>query len=130
MKVEFAHEITIKLPIGEAFPLFTPKGEESWVPGWAPVYISPTTGETTKEMLFRTGDGDQTTYWACLDYEPVNLHARYLRLTPASQCAIVDVICRSRSALETITQVKYCYLHSIKPVENRLPKLRQVPLRR
>ena len=110
MKVEFAHEITIKLPIGEAFPFFTPKGEESWVPKWAPVYISPTSGETTKEMLFRTGDGDETTYWTCLEYEPENFHARYLRLTPASQCAIVDVICRSPSLLETIVKVKYCYI--------------------
>mgnify|MGYP002142650008 CR=1 FL=1 len=34
MSAEFSHEITLALPVEEAFPLFTPKGEERWVPGW------------------------------------------------------------------------------------------------
>ena len=33
MRKRFSHEIIVNRPVGDAFPLFTPKGEEAWVPG-------------------------------------------------------------------------------------------------
>ena len=95
MPTERSHEISLDVAVADAFPLFTPKGEESWVPGWRPSYIEPPGGETVPEMLFRTGDGDETTFWTCLAFEPGLHHVRYLRVTPASRIAFVDVACRA-----------------------------------
>jgi hypothetical protein len=110
MQAEFSHEITLDLPVGDAFPLFTPKGEELWVPGWQPEYLSPETGETAEEMLFRTGSGDETMIWTCLKWEPDRWHARYLRVTPASRVAIVDVLCRADGPVRTVVRVSYAFV--------------------
>jgi hypothetical protein len=93
MRKDYCHEITVGRPLAEAFPLFTPKGEEDWVPDWAPTYLRPETGDTCEEMIFTTGAGEEKTYWTCLKWQPEEGHVRYLRLTPASRVAIVDVRC-------------------------------------
>lgn len=103
----YSHEIEIDGSADDVLQLFTPRGEEEWVPGWAPRYLHPETGETTEEMLFTTGAGDETTYWTCLKWEPEQHHARYLRVTPASRIAFVDVVCRAAAAGRTAVRVSY-----------------------
>lgn len=105
----FSHEITVARPADEALLLFTPKGEEQWVPGWAPDYIEPASGETVQEMTFRTGEGDETTYWTCLQWQPQGGHVRYLRLTPVSRLAFVDVQCNPIGQSRTRVRVSYEY---------------------
>ena len=109
---ERSHEITIDRPLSETMPLFTPKGEESWVPGWNPDYITPETGETCEEMLFATSHGDETTFWTCLDWQPEDGHVRYLRLTPGSRVGFVDVSCRAEGPDKTRVRVSY-QLHAL-----------------
>jgi hypothetical protein len=109
MRKTFAHEIAIRLPVDEAFPLFTPKGEEAWVPGWEPDYVSPPDGTTVEEMVFVTRN-HETTYWTCLKWEPDLWHARYLRLTPDSRVAFVDVLCRPEGDGNTIVRVAYTFV--------------------
>ena len=110
MPTERSHEISLDVAVADAFPLFTPKGEESWVPGWRPSYIEPPGGETVPEMLFRTGDGDETTFWTCLAFEPGLHHVRYLRVTPASRIAFVDVACRAGGPNDCIVRVSYRFV--------------------
>lgn len=74
----------------DALPLFTPKGEEAWVPGWAPRYIDPADGETTEGMIFSTSD--DSVWWTCLRWSPP-AEARYLRLTPGFKAARVAIEC-------------------------------------
>jgi hypothetical protein len=107
MPVDCTHEIALDMAVSDAFPLFTPKGEEGWVPGWRPTYIEPADGETAVEMLFKTGTGEETTFWTCLAYEPQRYHARYLRITPASRIAFVDVRCRASGPKSCIATVSY-----------------------
>ena len=107
MQKEFFHEITVDLPAAVAFPLFTPKGEEAWVPGWNPTYVQPESGETCEEMIFTTGEGDEKTFWTCLTWQPDQRHVRYLRLTPASRVAFVDVQCRPEGPEKTRVRVAY-----------------------
>ena len=109
---ECSHEITVDRPVSETLPLFTPKGEESWVPGWEPDYIAPETGETREEMLFVTSHGDETTFWTCLDWQPDDGHVRYLRLTPGSRVGFVDVRCRADGPDKTQVRVAY-QLHAL-----------------
>lgn len=94
MQRSYSHELTVDRPAADAIGLFTPRGEEDWVPGWKPVYLRPQAGQTEEDMVFTTGDGEEKTFWTCLKWQPDNGHARYLRITPASRFAIVDVKCR------------------------------------
>lgn len=107
MKTEFSHEIVIDRSPQHALPLFTPKGEEAWVPGWRPDYIAPEDGATCEEMLFRTGDGPEETFWTCMRFSPEDGHARYLRITPASRIAFVDVKCIGDDGGKTRVRVAY-----------------------
>lgn len=107
MRKRFSREIVVDRPVGEAFPLFTPKGEEGWVPGWKPDYFAPDSGETQKDMLFATGKGDERTWWTCLEWEPDRHHVRYLRLTPGNRAAFVEVNCRARDPRSTEVTVSY-----------------------
>ena len=104
---ELSHEIVVDLPVADAFPLFTPKGEETWIADWKPTYIRPASGETCAEMIFTTGDGDEKTFWTCLAWQPDQFHVRYLRLTPASRVAFVDVQCLPEGPARTRVQVGY-----------------------
>jgi hypothetical protein len=110
MQTSFCHEISLPLVAEEAFRLFTPKGEEQWVPGWAPEYISPPSGEVGKEMIFTTGSGDEATLWICLEWQPAERHVRYLRATPGSRVAFVDVTCKPDGAARTTARVSYSYV--------------------
>ncbi len=107
MSNDYAHEFRLDRPVEAAFPLFTPKGEESWVPGWRPRYLQPPSGETCEEMLFVTGEGEEETFWTCLAYQPETWHARYLRVTPASRVAFVDVRCKPEGSDRTRVRVAY-----------------------
>ncbi|MCC2111821.1 MAG: SRPBCC family protein [Hyphomicrobiales bacterium] len=93
MRKCFSHEITVALPLDQAMPLFSPKGEERWEDDWHPVYVAPATGETCREMVFTTEHGGEHTIWTCLDWQPEHGHVRYFRATPGSRVAFVDVQC-------------------------------------
>ena len=107
MRKQYRHEIVVDRPVDEAFPLFTPRGEESWVPGWRPDYFAPEDGETQKDMLFATGEGNERTWWTCLAYEPEKHRVRYLRLTPESRAAFVEVRCKAHDVGSTMVTVGY-----------------------
>lgn len=109
MRYDFKQEIRVALPVDEAFLLFTPRGEEAWVPGWSPDYILPVTGETCMDMVFRTGSGEETTIWTCLEWQPERHHVRYLRTTPAQRVAFVEVNCHAEGN-ETKAAISYGYV--------------------
>ncbi|MCB1388573.1 MAG: hypothetical protein KDK12_05420 [Rhodobacteraceae bacterium] len=88
----FTHAIDLPLSPARALPLFTPRGEEAWVPGWDPRYIDPADGATAEGMIFSTGD--DSTWWTCLRWVPP-AEARYLRLTPGVKAARVGILCSS-----------------------------------
>ena len=66
----------VALPPERAASLFTPEGERSWAPGWAPEY--PADGP-----VFLTGGG--TTVWVEVG------ELRYARVTPGVQAGTVAV---------------------------------------
>ena len=107
MRKRFEHGIVVDRPVGEAFPLFTPKGEEDWVPGWKPDYFPADGDKTRKDLLFATGSGDERTWWTCLEWEPDRHHARYLRLTPGNRAAFVEVNCKARGPRSADVVVSY-----------------------
>lgn len=105
--VECRHRIVLALPVEVAFPLFTPKGEEAWAPGWAPEYLHPGDGETRDGMVFRTSHGGETTLWGCVDYRPAEHRVRYARVSPETRFAFVEVACRAIGPAATEVEVGY-----------------------
>jgi hypothetical protein len=105
--VEHRHRIVLALPVEVAFPLFTPKGEEAWAPGWAPEYLFPADGETREGMVFRTFHGGETTLWGCVDYRPQEHVVRYARVNPETRFAFVEVECRAIGPATTEVEVGY-----------------------
>ena len=57
MQQTYSHGLTVDRTIADAISHFTPRGEEQWLPGWEPVYLSPASGQTEEGMVFTTGEG-------------------------------------------------------------------------
>jgi len=110
MSPTFSHEISVPLPPDRAMGLFTPKGEEDWVPGWRPNYVSPPSGETCQDMIFTTGAGHDLTIWTCLAWSPEAGRVRYLRNTPSSRIAFVEVICAADGPARSTVRVSYRFI--------------------
>ncbi|MEC9342445.1 MAG: SRPBCC family protein [Pseudomonadota bacterium] len=110
MKRAFETEIEIPLPPSRAIRLFTPKGEEAWVPGWMPRYVEPVDGETVAGMVFETGEGEERTIWTCLEWSPESGYAAYLRVVPGSRVSRVHVACRADGGKSSRVSVRYVHV--------------------
>ncbi len=106
--IERAHTIELRGPREEIFPLFSPLGEKQWVPGWDPTMHYPPTGESTEGAVFTTSQGGEPdTIWSIVEYEPRDFRVKYLRVTPGSRVAVVEVQCDA--APEGTTRVRVAY---------------------
>jgi len=101
------HRLVVDAPVARAFMYFTPAGEELWVDGWRPRYVHPADGATTPGMVFVTGAGDETTFWTLVDFDRDRHRSRYLRCTPASRIAEVEIACSALDADRTEVEVGY-----------------------
>jgi hypothetical protein len=107
--IERSGTIVLAGPVERAFLALTPAGESAWVPGWEPEYLYPTSGATGDGMVWRTGQGGETTLWACVAWDPAGFRARYARVTPGSRFGLVDVGCRALAADRTEATVGYAF---------------------
>ncbi|HEX6335598.1 MAG TPA: SRPBCC family protein [Jiangellaceae bacterium] len=87
---ELSGRIGVALPPGEAFVLFTPRGEERWADGWRPLFPAPTEDDAVPGTVFETSAGGEHTIWVVLDREP-GRRMRYARVTPGSRAGTVSV---------------------------------------
>ena len=82
--------IQVALPPGEAFRLFTPRGEEEWVHGWQPRFPAQATDDTEPGTVFETSAHGQHTIWVVMDRQP-GKRISYARVTPGDQAGTVTV---------------------------------------
>ena len=82
--------ITVGLPAGEAFRLFTPRGEQAWAPGWHPRFRVPVPDDTEPGTVFETDAHGQHTIWLVTARDP-GRRICYARVTPREQAGIVTV---------------------------------------
>lgn len=101
------HQFELALPLAIAFPLFTPRGEMAWVPGWRPIFLHPVDGEPQEGMVFTTGAGDDLTFWSCIEWSPEQHRVRYARVTPTSRFVHVTVACTLEGPCRTCVLVRY-----------------------
>jgi hypothetical protein len=107
--IEREHSITLAAPIDRVFPLFTPLGETRWVPGWAPDFLHPASGETCEGMVFRTAHGAEETLWSCIHWTPDDYRVRYVRVTPGVRFGFVSVAGRALEAGQAEINVGYTF---------------------
>jgi hypothetical protein len=97
-------ELTLKGPVEEVFQLFTPEGENLWIPSWKFTPIYPPDGKTVRDMVFRT---DEQTVWTLAVYEPPR-RSVYVHTSP-DRLARIEVECRSLDANHTAMKITWVF---------------------
>ena len=82
--------IQVARPPGEAFRLFTPRGEEDWAHGWCPSFPAPAPDDSEPGTVFETSAHGQRTIWLVTGREP-GKRVSYARVTPGDQAGTVTV---------------------------------------
>jgi hypothetical protein len=82
--------IRVDLPPGEAFRLFTPRGEQDWAHGWHPHFPAPVLDDTEPGTVFETHADSQHTIWLVTSCEP-GQRISYARVTPGDRAGTVTV---------------------------------------
>lgn len=83
-------ELTVALPPEKAFPLFTARGEQLWVPGWSPQFTARTDDDTAIGTVWRTSADGRETTWIVVESNPP-VSAAYARVTPGHSATTVRV---------------------------------------
>ena len=117
LHVDRSGEFTLPLPLGHAFPLFSPEGERAWAQGWDPHYLHPDHPSNAAGTVFRTTHQGEETLWLVLTYNPGQATARYGRFCPDSRLGTVQVHCQEEAASVTRVSVSYS-LTAITPAGN------------
>lgn len=105
--VTATHTIQVAAPIAKCHMFFTPAGEELWVDGWRPTYLSPDSGHTEQGMIFTTGTGRDHTIWCLTDFDQSRHYSRYSRVTPESRAGTVEIRCTEIDHTHTGVEVTY-----------------------
>ena len=82
--------LVVALPPDQAFLLFTPRGEQEWVPQWKPHFAAAVADDTTPGTVFETQAHGPTTTWVVVD-SVSGRRIRYARVTPQVDAGTVTV---------------------------------------
>jgi hypothetical protein len=82
--------IRVGLPPGEAFRLFTPRGERDWAGGWHPRFPAPAPDDAEPGTVFETHTHGQNTIWLVTSRQP-GKRISYARVTPGDQAGTVTI---------------------------------------
>ena len=100
-----AGRIQVGLPPGEAFRLFTPRGEQDWAHSWHPRFPVPAADDTEPGTVFETHAHGQHATWLVTSREP-GKRISYARVIPGEQAGTVTVTI-SASGGRTEAEVVY-----------------------
>jgi Polyketide cyclase / dehydrase and lipid transport len=81
--------LTVPLPPDQAFRLFTPRGEQAWVPGWVPHFPASVTDDAPG-TVFETHAHAERTIWVVVDRIP-GRRISYARVAPHAAAGTVTV---------------------------------------
>jgi hypothetical protein len=95
----------LPLPCDEVWPLFTARGERSWVSGWEPSFPGEQ-DDRSPGTVFTTDHGGQVTTWIVTAAEP-GRRIEYARVTPNDTAGTVVVTCRPLSDGDSEVTVTY-----------------------
>jgi hypothetical protein len=105
-QVSLTGQVAVALPPGEALVLFTPRGEERWVPGWRPRFPAPPDDDSAPGTVFETHAGGEHTIWVVAERED-GRRVAYARVTPGSRAGKVTVTAGGDGRGGAAVQVTY-----------------------
>jgi hypothetical protein len=82
--------VTVALPPGEAYRLFTPLGERDWAHDWHPSFPVPAPDDAEPGTVFETRAHGQPTIWVVTSREP-GRRISYARVSPGELAGTVTV---------------------------------------
>ena len=100
--------IEVGLPPGEAFRLFTPRGEQDWAHGWHPHFPAPVPDDAEPGTVFETRAHGQHTIWLVTSCEP-GKRISYARVTPGDQAGTVTVTISPSGGHGQVSEVEVTY---------------------
>ncbi|MGD1012749.1 MAG: SRPBCC family protein [Acidimicrobiales bacterium] len=104
-RVRLTGSVEIALPPEEAFVLFTPTGERSWVQDWDPVFPDDCSDEVEPGTVFTTLHGDRESIWTVVHIH-VGRSIAYAVTRPDERSGLVSVTCEP-TARGTMATVSY-----------------------
>ena len=102
--------LTVSGGVDDVFPLFSPRGERLWVPGWDPEVLHPPESAWCEGQIFRTQEERGEAVWVITRLVREAHRAEYHRVEPGRYVAHVAVRCRAISDRQTQVAVSYSYV--------------------
>ena len=95
----------------EIFPLFSPLGEQLWVPGWSPELLHPEDVAWAEGQVFRTREetGEEVV-WIVTRLDRDAREVEYRRVVPGRYVATVAVRCEEAGENRVRADVSYAYV--------------------
>jgi hypothetical protein len=100
--------ITVGLPPGEAFRLFTPRGEQDWAHDWHPYFPAPVPDDAEPGTVFETHAHGRHTIWLVTGRE-AGKRISYARVTPGGQAGTVTVTISPSGGHGEVSDVEVTY---------------------
>ena len=100
--------VHVRLPLDDAFQLFTPLGERSWAPGWDPRIVFPSGGMPERDLVFTVthGHGGEAV-WIVDACDLASHTIEYLYVLPDRTTCRIRVQCKPEEPRLTRANVTY-----------------------
>jgi len=108
--VTLVGEFVVPASVEDVFPLFSPEGERSWVPGWDPEVLHPPRGEWREGQVFRTREETGEAVWVITRLDRARSAVEYHRVEPGRYVAHVAVRCREAPDRQAHVTVAYSFV--------------------
>lgn len=106
----FFGEFTLPASVDDAFPLFSPRGERLWVPGWDPEVLHPPESDWREGQVFRTREERGEAVWVITRLDSVRHWVEYHRVEPGRYVAHIVVRCRELPNRRTHVSTAYSFV--------------------
>jgi hypothetical protein len=108
--ISFVGTVPVAATVHEAFPLFSPVGEQAWVPGWKPERVHPPGVEWARGQIFRTEEERGEAIWIVARLDREQHEVEYYRVEPGRYVARIEVACRGASVGRSDVSVAYSFV--------------------
>jgi len=102
LRRQLTGRVAVALPPDEAYPLFTPRGEEAWAHGWSPRFPASTADDTVPGTVFTTDAHHRSTTWIVAE-SAKGRRISYARVTDGMDAGTVTVTLEAADGGSAVT---------------------------
>jgi hypothetical protein len=107
---EFTAHFSVDAPIQTVFELFSPIGEQLWVPGWNPELLHPPDVRWGQGQIFRTQEEPGEAIWIVTGLNREAHQVEYHRVEPHRHVARIRVKCTALGDRNTEVATAYAFV--------------------